>query len=159
MLWWIVGVSALLIAWISLWRPVRIVSREIQFGKAKKFFHTQRERLEAKFIHLASKRAKSDSSRCSDCTFADDVSYVRNRTTGELSAYVAISIAMENPDSSPHNNGDAVGNLQMGTAVFRFDRDHWETEGRAILNLSPSEAIKFYRKDVEKVGEEIAHKQ
>ena len=52
---------------------------------------------------------------------------------------------------------DAVGNLQLGTAVFRFDRDHWETEGRAILNLSPSEAIRFYRNDLEKVGEELAH--
>ena len=58
-----------------------------------------------------------------------------------------------------HNTGDAIGNLQLGTAVFRFDRDHWETDGRAILNLSPSEAIRFFRKDLEKVGEEFAHKQ
>jgi len=158
MLWWIIGTSTLIIAWICLWRPMRAVSREVQFAKARKFFHTQRERLEAKFVNLASKRVKPDSPRCSDCNFADDVSYVRNRTTGELSAFVAISIAMENPESTSHNNGDAVGNLQLGTAVFRFDRDHWETDGRAILNLSPSEAIRFYRKDLEKVGEEFAHK-
>ena len=158
-MWWFIASLGLVVsAWICLWRPMRAVSREVKFAKARKFFHTQRERLEAKFVCLASKRAKAESHRCSDCTFADDVSYVRNRTTGELSAFVAISIAMEDPNSTGHNNGDAVGNLQLGTAVFRFDRDHWETDGRAILNLSPTEAIRFYQKDLEKVGEEFAQK-
>lgn len=158
MLWWIAGFGVLVLAWFILWRPIRVLSKEVQFAKARKFFHTQREWLEAKFVHLASKQAKPESPRCSDCTFADDVSYVRDRATGELSALVAISIAMENPNSTAHNSGEAVGNLQLGTAVFRFDRDHWETEGRAILNLSPAEAIRFYRKDMEMVGEEFAHK-
>jgi hypothetical protein len=157
MLWYLAGVCVLVFAWLCLWRPVRQMSREVQFAKARKFFHTQRERLEAKFICLAARRAKNESPRCSDCTFADDVSYVRNRATGELSALVAIALAMEDPGRSARNNGDAVGNLQLGTAVFRFDGDHWETDGRAILNLSPSEAIRFYRKDLEKVGEELAH--
>ena len=84
--------------------------------------------------------------RWADCTFADDVAYVRNRTTGELSAFVAVTIAAEEFDRSPHGTADAVGNLQAGTAVFRFDRDHWVTDGRAILNLSPSEAIHYYRR-------------
>jgi hypothetical protein len=181
MWWWTAGIGLLVFAWICLWRPMRGLSREVQFTKAKKFFHTQRERLEAKFIILASRRTKAGgeypnfhlsentanplvqdkpkSPHLTDCTFADGVSYVRNRTTGELSAFVAISVSMDDPNSSAHNSGDAVGNLQLGTAVFRFDRDHWETEGRAILNLSPAEAIQFFRKDVEKVGEEFAHKQ
>lgn len=159
MLFWILGIVLLMIAWVGLWRPLRAVFREAKFAKAKIFFHRQRERLEAKFIRLASTRAKSDSPRCSDCTFSDDVSYVRNRMTGELSAFVAVSIAMEDTNTSNHNTGDAVGNLQLGTAVFRFDRDHWETEGRAILNLGPSEAIRFFKNDLEKVGEELAHKQ
>jgi hypothetical protein len=159
MWWYLAGMFVLFFGWLCLWRPVRQMSREVQFAKARKFFHTQRERLEAKFVCLASKRTKSESPRCSDCTFADDVSYVRNRATGELSAFVAIALAMEVPDPSAHNNGDAVGNLQLGTAVFRYDRDHWETDGRAILNLSPSEAIRFFRKDLEKVGEELAHHQ
>jgi hypothetical protein len=157
MWWWTAGIAIVVFAWFRLWRPMRAVSKEVQFDKARKFFHLQRERLEAKFIHMASARAKPESPRCSDCTFADDVSYVRNRTTGELSALVAIALALEDADSVAANNGDAVGNLQLGTAVFRFDRDHWETDGRAILNLSPSEAIRFYRNDMEKVGEEISH--
>jgi hypothetical protein len=158
MWWWLAGLGVLIFAWVILWRPLRAVSRDVQFAKAKKFFHTQRERLEAKFIHLASKRNKSESPRLSDCTFSDDVSYVRDRSSGELSAFVAVSLSMEDAKPGDYNNGDAVGNLQLGTAVFRFDCDHWETDGRAILNLSPSEAIRFFQKDLEKVGEEFAHR-
>ncbi|HEY4761813.1 MAG TPA: hypothetical protein VIH42_14640 [Thermoguttaceae bacterium] len=158
-MWWAIAAGVIfLCALISFWRPVQAVTREAKFSHARKSFHTERERLEAKFITLASSRAKPDAPRWSDCTFADDVSYVRNRGTGELSAFVAVSIAMEDPNSSAFNSGDAVGNLQLGTAVFRFDRNHWKTDGRAILNLSPSEAIRFFHKELEIVGEEFAHR-
>jgi hypothetical protein len=49
-------------------------------------------------------------------------------------------------------------NLRAGTAVFRLDRDRWETEGRVILNLSPSEAIRTYQHDLEVVGREAAER-
>ena len=47
-----------------------------------------------------------------------------------------------------------VGNLRAGTAIFRFDHTHWETEGRAILNLSPAEAIRLYQHDLEMVDQD-----
>jgi len=119
----------------------------------------QRERLEAKFIQLAAAHAAPDAPQWADCVFDDDVSYVRSRSTGELSAFVAVSIATENLDAAIRGTADAIGNLQAGTAVFRFDRDHWETDGRAILNLSPSEAVQHYRNDLEVVAEEFAHRQ
>ncbi len=100
------------------------------------------ERLEAKFVQLAAAHA-AQAPRWADCTFADDVAYVRSRTTGELSAFVAVTMATEDRTRLPRPVG-AVGNLQAGTAVFRFDRDHWETDGRAILNLSPNEAVHHY---------------
>ena len=125
--------------------------------QAKRRFHAQRERLEAKFIQLAAAHATPDAPQWTDCTFDDDVAYVRSRTTGELSAFVAVTIAMEDSDGLPQHSADAVGNLQAGTAVFRFDRDHWETDGRAILNLTPNEAVQHYHNDIEVVEEEFAH--
>jgi hypothetical protein len=158
-LWWVpIGAGALLSVAAYFLRPGRKSWRTARFVQAKQRFHTQRERLEAKFIQLASAHGKSDAHRWFDCTFADDVAYVRNRTTGELSAFVAMTVAAEEFDSASHGSTDAVGNLQAGTAVFRFDRDHWETDGRAILNLSPGEAIRYYHADLEIVGEELAHR-
>ena len=40
-----------------------------------------------------------------------------------------------------------MSNLRAATAVFRFDRNHWETDGRAIFNLSPAELEQVLEKD------------
>jgi hypothetical protein len=146
-------VLAVLAYW---WRPRRKILRTSRFVQAKRRFHIEREGLEAKFVQLAANQAKLDAPHWDDCSFADDVSYVRSRTTGELSAFVAVTVAVEESDHLGHAAADAVGNLQAGTAVFRFDRDHWVTDGRAILNLSPSEAAFYYRDDFEIIGEELA---
>jgi len=157
--WWLpIAVSAVLLVAAYFWRPRRRASRAARLAQAKRRFHAQRERLEAKFIQLAAAEGKPDARRWFDCTFADDVAYVRNRSTGELSAFVAMTVAAEVFDNSSHASADAVGNLQAGTAVFRFDRDHWVTDGRAILNLSPGEAIRHYQADLEIVGEDVARR-
>ena len=146
------------LAFTFFWRPMREAAREARFAKTRRDFHAQRERLEVKFIQLATAGAEPNSPHWADCDFDDDVAYVRNRSTGELSAFVAVTIAMDDLGGTAPGNGDVVGNLRAGTAVFRFDRDHWETDGRAILNLSPSEAIRFYRHDLEVVAQEPARR-
>ncbi len=158
--WWLLAVAVvLLVAGPFLKKPWQRRARKVRLVQAKQRFHTQRERLEAKFIQLAAAHAKPDAPRWVDCTFADDVAYVRNRATGELSAFVAMTVATEALHRLPPGTTDLVGNCQAGTAVFRFDRDGWATDGRAILNLNPNEAIHYYRDDLEIVGEEFAHRQ
>jgi hypothetical protein len=158
--WWLpiiaVVAAAALGAW--LWRSRRKVGATTPLAPAKRRVHAQRERLGAKFIQLAAAHASPDAPQWADCSFDDDVAYVRNRTTGELAAFVAVTIASESLDAAIRGASDAVGNLQAGTAVFRFDCDHWETDGRAILNLSPSEAVQHFRNDFEVVAEEFAHR-
>jgi hypothetical protein len=161
-LWWIpIVVVPLLVVVVYLWRPRRRTAvRSVRLTEAKRRFHIQRERLEAKFVQLASADVAPDLPRWTDCSFADDVAYVRDRMTGELSAFVAVTIATEDEEDLFPDVTNAVGNLQAGTAIFRLDRDHWETDGRTILNLSPSEAAHYYRDDIEIVGEELAqHRQ
>lgn len=154
--WWLPIAAIVLLTVVAyLWRPRRTAVRAARLTDAKRRFHVQRERLEAKFVKLASAHASPDAPRWADCNFADDVAYVRDRMTGELSAFVAVTIATEDVDHSIEDTADA--NLQAATAVFRLDHDHWETDGRAILNLSPSEAAYHYRNDIEIVGEELAH--
>ncbi len=154
-LWYVLlAVGWILAAVFLVWRPIRATMRETRLARVRQGFHGQREHLEAKFVKLAG--ARSDAPRWEDCDFDDDVAYVRNRTSGELSALVAVTVMIDAAEDSTGTMGDLVGNLAAGTAVFRLDRDHWETDGRAILNLSPAEAILFYRADLEVVEHESA---
>lgn len=154
----------------SVWRLNR-------FANACREFHWQREHLEARFVQIAQQRGKPGAPRWADCDFADEVAYVRNRYTGELSAFVAVSILLDLP---PTKKGESVpldelnpensrerwrrglgmsGAIREATAVFRLANDRWETDGRAIFNLSPSETIRFYQHDLEMVRQEPAERR
>ena len=157
--WWLipVGLAAVAAALFVLWRPLRQATSEARLARARAGFHREREWLEAKFIRRAVAHTKPEAPRWADCDFDDSVAYVRDRTTGELSAFVAVTVALEGVSHSSASASDLIGNLRAGTAIFRFDKDHWETEGRVLLNLSPTEAIRFYQNDLEMVGQELAH--
>ncbi|MDZ7619131.1 MAG: hypothetical protein U1E05_19170 [Patescibacteria group bacterium] len=149
------GAAALLAAGTALaWRPLRARSLDAQFRRAKRDFHWQRERLEAKFVYLAASQSRADLAAWDHCHFDDDVAYVRNRSNGELAAFSAFSLGVDVCDDRGRSPFDLLANLRAGTAVFRFDGRRWETDGHAILNLSPCEAIRFYRDDLEVVGQE-----
>ena len=158
--WWCIPVVCAMVAVLVLilWRPCRAAAREARFAHARKEFHKQREWLEVKFISLAGAAGKPEAPRWSNCEFDDAISYVRHRATGELSAFVGLTVALEGIGQTTVATTDLMSNLQAGTAVFRFDKDRWVTDGRVILNLSPSEAIRFYQNDLEMVGQEMANR-
>jgi len=156
-LWWIVGavvaVGAALVAAFG-WQRIRRSLRKSEYERSRRDFHRQRERLEAKFFDLASHSGKPRGLRWTDCSFEDDVTYARNRGTGELCAFVAATIAFEAIEGGLMEDVEAVGNLRAATAVFRLDRGQWQTDGRAIFNLNPTEAIAYYRENLVLVGQE-----
>jgi hypothetical protein len=155
-LWIPIACTLAVAAILLLWRPMQMAARESRFTKARKEFHRQREWLEVRFIAQAGSPSRPDEARWSNCEFDDAVSYVRHRTTGELSAFVAVTVALEGIGQMSSSTTDLMSNLQAGTAVFRFDKERWLTDGRVILNLSPNEAIRFYQNDLEMVGQELA---
>ncbi len=157
---WGVGIAAVILAGIGLvLGPMGRRSRRGRVLRAQRRFHAEREWLEAKFLQLATAPHRLDMPRWADCTFADDVAYARSRSTGELSALVAVTLAAEGHEMITATAGDMIGNLQAGTAVFRFDGTHWATDGRAILNLSPSETIYRFRDDLERIGEDMPRRR
>lgn len=152
--WWLTAAIAMSVAVGALlvYRPLRATWRQARFEEARRNFHLQRERLEARFVQLGMAPARRNLPRWADCEFEDDVAYARSRTTGELSAFVGVTLDIE-----PSSDGLTLdgASLRSGTAVFRFHRGRWATDGRAILNLSPTEAIRFYHRDLEMVGQEV----
>src|SRR5689334_11645227 len=123
-----------------------------QFIDAKQQFHRMREQLEAKFLQRAGLTGKPRGLRWADCEFEDDVTYARDRKDGRLSAFVAVCIKFEAIEGGGMEEVEAVANHKYGTAVFYWDpKHHWTTEGRAIFNLAPREAMRHFEATLEPV--------
>jgi hypothetical protein len=157
--WWVVPLIASIVAVaiaLAAWRPVRAAMRENELAKARRDFHRHREHLEARFMRLAGQSGKPRGLEWVRCDFDDDVIYARHRQSGELSAYVSVTIGFEAIEGGGMEDVEAVGNLRAATAVFRVENGAWATDGRALFNLNPSEAIAYYQENLELVGQELA---
>jgi len=155
-MWWIVAVAAaaaLLVAGFVILRPVMAARREARQAEARRQFRRRREYLEAKFFELAASLGSPRGLRWVDCDFDNEVAYARDRRSRRLSAFVGVSIGFEAIEGGGMEDVEAVGNIRAATAVFHFDdgRDEWTTEGRAIFNLNPAEAIRHFRSQLEMV--------
>jgi hypothetical protein len=158
--WWpaaLVGCIVVLTLVALAWRPVRARIRLHELARARKDFHRQREHLEARFLRLAGQSGKPRGLEWVRADFDDDVIYVRNRRSGELSAFVGVTIGFEAVEGGGMEHVEAVGNLRAATAVFRVERGSWATDGRTLFNVNPSEAIARYQDNLELVGQELAH--
>lgn len=154
----VVVAVALAVAAVVIWRPYRAMRQEKSLERARREFHLRREQLEAKFITRAGATGKPRGLRWVDCDFEDDVTYARDRRSGQLSAFVAVAIKFEAVEGGGMEEVEAVANQKAATAVFSFDESHqvWGTEGRAIFNLNPTEAIQYYQANLELVAQEAA---
>jgi hypothetical protein len=148
--------ALLAIAAALVYRRLRALLRETEFKRARREFHQQRERLEAKFFELASNSGKPRHLRWTNCDFDNDVTYARHRRSGELCAFVSVTIAFEAVEGGMMEGVEAVGNLRAATSVFRYENSRWQTDGRAIFNLNPSEAVNYYHENLVLVGQEAA---
>ena len=144
------GVGAIMLAVQGLKHLIRRL-RQRQLVVGREVFHRRREWLEAEFLSRATRCGKPRGLQWVDCDFADDVTFARDRHNGELRALVGVTISFEAIPGGGMEEVEAVSNLRAATAVFRFDHGHWETEGRAIFNLSPVEAIRHFGHELEPI--------
>lgn len=136
---------------VWLIRRLLIYRREVNIASARKRFLLRREWLEAEFLQAASTTGRPRGLAWVDCEFANDVSFARDRKSGELTALVAVAIRFEAIEGGGMEDVEAVGNQKAATAVFRHDGSRWSTDGRAIFNLNPVEAIEYYQSELEMV--------
>ncbi len=132
------------------------LSSDSHFEQAKIDFHTQREYLEARFIELARQSGKPRGLEWEECDFDDDVSYARSRQTGTLSALVAVTVRFSAIEGGGMEDVEAVGNLRAATGVFLWRDGRWTTDGRVVFNMNPTEAIDYFKADLEMIDYEIA---
>ena len=152
-LWWgLLPMSPLLFAagvvLVRRWRKRRALAR---FRFARQQFHWRREWLEADFLKLAGQSGLQRGSAWADCEFADEVVFATDRITGQLRAFVAVTIRFAAVAGGVAGGNAGAANLRAATAVFHFDGRHWHTEGRAIFNLNPLEAVQHFQHELQYV--------
>lgn len=134
--------------------PPRRTRRGPSLLRAQQEFHLRRERLEADFLKRAAASGRPRGLRWTGCEFDNAVAYARDRVSGEISAFVAVTVAFEAVEGGPMEDVEAVSNLRAASAVFRYVQRQWTTDGRAMFNLNPAEAIAYYHERFELVGQE-----
>lgn len=153
--WAVVGATGVLAAaglvgWhVHRWRRARRAKEAVQLARA--VFRRRREWLEAEFVTRASERGKPRDFVWAGCEFDDAVAFARDRGTGQLRALVEITIRFEADDGAAMDGGEAGVAVRLATAVFRFEKDAWTSDGRAIFNLNPAETIRRYQHELEVV--------
>lgn len=103
-------------------------------------------------MELASSSGKPRWLRWASCDFEDEVVYARDRTDGSMAAFVGVTVSFAAIAGGLMEDVEAVGNLRAATAVFQFHRGRWNTQGRCIFNLSPTQTIAFYQGQLEPVS-------
>jgi hypothetical protein len=147
--WVFTVVLAALLALLLL--CVWLAARPVSVEKAREQFRRQREHLEAQFFHVAAASGKPRGLRWKECDWGDVVEFARDRQTGQIVALTGVTIAFEAVEGGDMEGVAAVGNLRNASAVFAYDGVRWSTQGRAVFNLNPDEAIRHFGKQYERL--------
>ncbi len=124
--------------------------------QARDKFFQSRETLEVEFIQRAGERGIPRGLLWVNCDFEQEVHFVQNQGVGQLQALVEVTISFEAEPGGDMEGVEAVGNLRAATAVFFTDArspGDWTTDGRAIFNLNPQQAIERFQDELTVVPE------
>jgi hypothetical protein len=147
--WFAMGGGLVVILAAISYRPAKRLLREIEIERACELFKLQRERLEVKFLELASASGKPKGLRWNGCEFHSPVAFARDKESGDLSAFVEVTIRFTAVEGGGMENVQAVSNLRHATAVFHYHRGQWGTGGRALFNMTPDEALVHFSEQYE----------
>jgi hypothetical protein len=149
---WMIGAAALAaLAAAGGWWLARRQPKRTSIERARKLFHLQRERAEHRFFVLAAQSGKPRGLEWVECDFEDEVSFARDRTTGRLRALVGVTIRFRAVEGGGLEDNPNVNNLRAASAVFQLDGIEWGTDGRALFNVNPAQAIERLRQELELV--------
>jgi type II secretory pathway pseudopilin PulG len=143
---------ACVVAALVAWRPLRRFSRQVQLERAREGFRLQRERLEAKFLQAAQATGKPRGLRWQHCHFDSDVTFVRDKQTGEIAALVGVTVHFEAIQGSDMEDNPNVSHPRSASAVFFFHKGHWNTVGKTVFNMSPIEALEHFKNQYERAA-------
>ncbi len=143
----LVGVAlALAAGW--LWRRWRAAQLQAQRQLARLQFADERAELEAMFLKAAAATGKPRGLAWEKCQLGDDHVFAVDRVTGELFAMVGATISFTAIPGGDMEDVEAVSNLRYATAVFVYRRGSWHSNGQAMFNLEPAQAVQHYEESL-----------
>jgi hypothetical protein len=105
-------------------------------------------------LTAAASTGKPRGLRWQECEWEREIVFARERRTGRLTALVAVNISFEAIEDGDMENLLAAGDPRTASAVFVFARGQWRTEGRAVFNLNPVEALERLKRQYEPVSQQ-----
>lgn len=149
-LWpFLVPVAGLFVLW-GMWWLFRM-GREVQAERARELFRLQRERLPEVFLKAAASTGKPRGLRWIGCTFEGDFILLREKATRRLALLIPAILQFE-----PLADGDmidvpAATQPRPATVVFHFRQGEWCSDGRALFNVQPEQALTLFAKEYDAV--------
>jgi hypothetical protein len=127
-------------------------ARRRELGQAVQLFRRQREMLEAKFVELAAGQGKPRGLIWKQVDWRPGVSFGRDLHSGLLTAFASIKISFEAVPGGDMEEVAAVSAIRDAVAVFHYRRGRWGTGGKALFNMSSTDALARLRDQFEPAG-------
>jgi hypothetical protein len=120
---------------------IRRSLRVNEVDRAIRLFRLRREVLEAKFFDLAVQRGIPRGLTWVKCDWKPEVRFARDLQSGLITAFCDVDIYFSAVEGGEMEDVEAVSHFREASAVFHYQRGAWGTGGKALFNMSPSEAI------------------
>ena len=151
--WWIVaGVGIVALVALVVASPLLVRrARQREAEQALIKFRHQREMLEAKFFTMAGSLGKPRGLHWLDCQWQDQVTFVRDKQSGLITAFASVNISFEAIAGGDMEDVAAVGTVREACALFHYQTGSWGTGGRALFNLDPQMAVERFKDQYEPI--------
>jgi hypothetical protein len=141
-----IAVAVVFGVWLAYWRgrpdPVAALTA----------FARQRDDLAARFLEVARAAGTPRDLFWQSCTFDGDPILARDRAGGPLLALVPVTVGFTAVPGSDMEGHDGVARPRLASAVFAFRRGRWDTDGRAVFNLAPADALRLFGRRYEPIA-------
>jgi hypothetical protein len=152
--WLGLALVLLVAAGVVFWLIGRTADPARRLVKARAEFDAHRPQLETEFFHAASASGKPRGLLWIACDWSEAIAFARDKETHQIVALRGVTIQFEAIAGSDMEGLPAVGNLRNASAVFILHQGRWRTQGKAVFNLNPDEALRHFAAQYEALADD-----
>jgi hypothetical protein len=134
--------AGIILVWLARnwWQRRSRAQQYILFQRAVEEFPRQAD-LTERFLIAANATGKPRGLRWTSCELQGQPIFATNEATNEIFGLSGATIGFEAIPGGDMEEVEAVGDIRYVTAIFQFRNGEWQTDGRAIFNLEPAQAL------------------